>query len=430
LDYIDSIKNYQNGVRTRFPLFYNSELLSFESDSESLDSQLIDLNSILVIFTNGILQEPGTSYEFNGGTSFIFKTPPKPEDNIAIFFYKGTAGVDSVQQNIKETIKTGDTVQIFNNNINVNNTVTQEKRVIYDISGSDKVETNLYIYQGIDTINRKPLYWTKQKVDLLINGDFVSKSRDSIESQIYPTANIISNFDFDDNEIFVDDASLFKYENESPSTTPINFDAIIFTNTNVGIATTNFSSQCEIITSVSNVEGFSASVVGIATTTGIGTPLAICFTLSRQSGTFPDLQVGYPIYISDTKVGNGVTSINTANSDFVAISTSNLNNIYKIHAFNSVTGIATCNIASNTTVVGIATTGTINYPVGKMTWGRLSGFTRSSSPISIAVTNYTSSIGITSEGYSAGLSTYPIIQRRGFGMRDNGSLVKKDKIIT
>ena len=32
MDYIDSIKGYQNGSRKRFPLFYNGELLSFEID--------------------------------------------------------------------------------------------------------------------------------------------------------------------------------------------------------------------------------------------------------------------------------------------------------------------------------------------------------------------------------------------------------------
>ena len=427
LDYIDSIKNYQDGVRTRFPLFYNSELLSFEIDKNLPDSQLIDLNNVLLIFANGIVQEPGSSYQFNGGTSFIFTVPPKPEDDIAIFFYRGTRGIDSIQEDIVETIKVGDTVQIFSNNSNINNTITQDKRVVYDIAGSDKIETNLYVSQGIDSDNEKPLYWTKQKVDLLINGDIISKSRDSIESQVYPTANIIGDFSNSADQIFVDDTSLFDYENESPSTRSIGFNAIVFTNTNVGIATTDFSTQYEILTGVNDVEGSSASVVGIATTTGIGVPLALKFTLNPSP---PDLQVGYPIYISNTSVGSGVTSIDSSNSSIVAISTSYLNNIYKIHAFNSTTGIITCNIASNTSIVGIATTGTLNYPVGRMSWGRLSGFTRSSSPISIAVTGYTSSIGISSEGYNSGLSTYPVVQRRGFGLRSNGSLVKINKVIT
>ena len=324
--------------------------------------------------------------------------------------------------NITPTIKPGDTVQIFSNNENIDNTITQNERFVYNISGSDRVDTNLYNSQGIDDTNFKPLYWTKQKVDLIINGDVVSKSRDSIESQIYPTANIISDFNIDDTEIFVDDISLFDYENSNQ----INFDAIVLSNNNVGIATTDFSTQYEALSGISNVQGFDSSIIGISAKSGIGVPLSIEFILSREGGIFPDIQVGYPVYISGTFVGNGVTSIDTSDTDIVSISTSYLNNVYKVHAFDSLTGIMTCNVKSDTSVVGIATTGTLDYPVGRMSWGRLSGFTRSSSPISIAVTGYVSSLGISSEGYNSGLSTYPIIQRRGFGLRNNGSLVKED----
>jgi hypothetical protein len=218
---------------------------------------------------------------------------------------------------------------------------------------------------------------------------------------------------------------LFNYENESP----VNFDANVFSNISAGIATTDFSTQYELITGISDIEGFTAAVIGIATTNGISTPLAFEFTIRNISNPinpfdFSDLQVGYPVYISETRVGTGVTSINTNDSDIIAISTSHLNNIYQIHAFNPTTGIMTCNIESNTSIVGIATTGTLNYPVGKLSWGRLSGFTRSSFPVSIAVTGYVSSIGITSEGYASGLSTYPIIQRRGYGLRDSGAISK------
>ena len=78
-DYIDSIKNYQDGIRTRFPLFYNSELLSFEKASNSP----IDLNNLLLIIINGVIQDPEVSYNFDGGTSFVFTTAPKKEDNIS-----------------------------------------------------------------------------------------------------------------------------------------------------------------------------------------------------------------------------------------------------------------------------------------------------------------------------------------------------------
>ena len=54
LDFIDSIKKYQDGSRTRFPLFYNGSLISVESG----DDFETDLSSVMVIMRNGVLQEP------------------------------------------------------------------------------------------------------------------------------------------------------------------------------------------------------------------------------------------------------------------------------------------------------------------------------------------------------------------------------------
>ena len=42
-DFIDSIKELQDGSRTRFPLIYNANLLSFEKEENSL----LDLKSLL-----------------------------------------------------------------------------------------------------------------------------------------------------------------------------------------------------------------------------------------------------------------------------------------------------------------------------------------------------------------------------------------------
>mgnify|MGYP003704659555 CR=1 FL=1 len=44
---------------------------------------------------------------------------------------------------------------------------------MFDLSYSDKFETNLYSDQGIDNINYKPMSWTKQKNDSFINGEVV-----------------------------------------------------------------------------------------------------------------------------------------------------------------------------------------------------------------------------------------------------------------
>ena len=83
---------------------------------------------------------------------------------------------------------------------------------MFDLSFSDKFETNLYSGNGIDQTNFKPLAWTKQKVDRVINGEIVPKSRDSIEAQVFPTAKIINTIGSSDTEIFVEDADLFDYD--------------------------------------------------------------------------------------------------------------------------------------------------------------------------------------------------------------------------
>lgn len=413
LDYIDSVKPYQDGIRTRFPLYYNGELLSFQIDDNDSNSQLIDLDSVLLIFINGILQEPNIAYQFNGGTFFEFTTPPKQEDNISIFFYRGTINDDSFLVNVNPLIKPGDTVQVFRNN-SLNNTITQDKRTVYSIASSNTIETETYRGLGIDENNLKPVYWTKQKSDLIINNEEVSKSRDSLETQVFPTANIIRSFTTSSTELFVDNTELFEYESSSVS----NIDAIIYDYKNNSI-------EIDTIKNISIIEGFTCPVVGISTTTGIGTPLALKFNIITSPSNLSELKVGYPIYINNTSVGFGVTSLGTTQSDIVAVSTSFLNNIYYVHAYDSTTGIITCNISSNTNIVGIATTGTEKYPVGNISWGRLSGFTRSSSPISIGISAYTSSIGITTNSYSSGLSTYPTIQRRKYGLRNTGALSKK-----
>ena len=497
LDYIDSVAIFQDGLRTRFPLYYNGNLLSFQIDQSSADSSLLDLNAILLIFIDGVIQDPGVAYQFSGGSSFTFSNPPTPENKISIFFYRGTRGIDSNQVTVYETIKSGDNVQVFNIS---GVTTTQNLRTVIDIPSSDKIQTNLYNNVGIDPYNYKPISWTKQKVDTQINGQIFSKVRGSIESLIYPTAKIIKNFTTTDTQLFVDNTKLFTYEQNLTGITINSFDGLIVAGTpnpvsaaitatvsaagtissltivnpgsgyvgssvtvkiakpfgiGIGIGTTatatatigsggtitslsitnpgfGYSSSnppqvilsspspsSEYISKISIIQGFSGIITGISTTTGtLGNPLAINFYLNTSSISYPGLSTGYPIFIYNTSVGSGVTSIDTNNNSIVGIGTSHLDNIYTIHNLyinpsDGTKATITCNINSNTSVVGIATTG--NY-VGSFSWGRLSGFSRSLSPISIAATGLTVDVGLT---------TFASIQRRNYGIRDSGGL--KDK---
>ena len=495
-DFIDSIKDLQDGQRVRFPIFYNASLLSFEVDPDNPDSSLIDLDALLLIFVNGVVQEPGKSYTFDGGSSFEFVQAPDPNDVIDIFFYKGTTGIDSVQvsagASIAPTIKTGDIVQL--NKIGV--TTAQDPRTIFNIVASDEVETNLYTGLGVNETTFKPFNWTKQKIDKKINGEIISKSRDSIESQVYPTAKIIDDITITDNELFVDNAKFFNYEEDFSnlvigsvgglivgSTNPVaaGFTAVVsvagtvsslsitnggsgyvgsttsisissphaigvgvgatatatasITNgvitgttiTNPGFGYTNVAvpqvlaplpnAIKEDIDTITTIQGFDGAITGIGVTGGIGHPTALKFNISADLTNNPnsvltDLKVGYPIYIFGTQVGHGVTSVVSDNSTVVATGTTCVDNIYFINAYNSGVGIITCNIMSGVNTTGIETSGST---IGGFSWGRLSGFTRGTNPVSIGVTGLT---------IDSGLTTYPSIQRRDFGLRDNGSLRK------
>ena len=224
LDFIDDIKNLQNGSRTRFPLFFNGQLLSFEKDDSNPQSALIDLDAVLLIFVNGVLQKPGESYQFQGGTTFTFAEAPTGEtspglndhDQVNIFFYKGQDGVDVDIVDVSETIKRGDEIKVLKSPVGLT-TEQESERVIKSILGADLVETNIYSGLGVDEINEKPIRWTKQKVDLIVNGEIIDKSRASIEPQIYPTAKIIGDLSESSGSsgtggIFVDDAEVFFYE--------------------------------------------------------------------------------------------------------------------------------------------------------------------------------------------------------------------------
>jgi len=577
-DFIDSVKALQDGERTRFPLYKNSQLLSFQKDTADVDSSLIDLDAILLIYVNGVMQEPKVSYEFTGGTTFSFKEAPKSSDKIDIFFYRGTRDEDSIEVDVNETIKPGDTVQINRNN-NIPQTVGQDTRIVSEIVASDLIRTGIYLGDGIDENNYKPIDWTKQKRDLLLNDNVQPKVRDSLEGMVFPTAKVIKDFGSTDTEIFLDNAQFFNYEeNESsisvqdvsglliqggndpvsaaftanvsaagtiasvtvadggsgytpesvlelkigkpiggigtvfkfdvkrrPGILGIGSDIIVGIDTSsirvgqaiksienvldttvtvtgihtgsggsvllsksasntvsltrsfdfgryqdqaiaigsafvsssgivtltsvttagagytttyppdVTVATPNLSS--ELITDIEFVQGFSGIITGITTNTGInGNSLAMTFHVLYDSTSDIDALVqDYPIYVFDTHVGHGVTSIDSSDSALVGIGSTFVDNIYYIHSItrDNLTGIITSNILSTTNTSGVHTMP--NEISGRFSWGRLSGFERTTSSIGVAVTGNT---------VNSGLTTFPTLQRRDFGLRDSGALRK------
>lgn len=294
MDYIDSIFGYQNGTRKRFPLYYNGELLSFELDPNNPLSANIDLDSVLVIFINGVLQTPGYAYQFTGGTSFLFMEAPKVNDKVDIFFYIGQDGIDVLQVETTETLKIGDDVRMLKQPMLSTSQKQINDRAITEIVGSDIMETNIYSGPGVDDTNFRPFDWIKQKKDIYVKGDIVSKVRPVLETKIFPTAKIIGDVTPSSSDIFVDNAQFFDYDeiildlNQNTFT----FDAFMMETSNEPVSAA-FTSTVSIAGTVSAVTidnvgfGYTTSTIDIKFSApkeigvGIGTTATATATISN-----------------------------------------------------------------------------------------------------------------------------------------------------
>ena len=488
-DYIDSIRNLQDGVRTRFPLNFKGELVSFESRANSN----IDMQALILIFVNGVVQNPGEAYTFDGGTSFQFTEPPDQSDNVVIFFFKGTDNVDVTFVEANESVKVGDQIQLLKNS-DISNE-DQSRRVIAGIVTSDLIETNVYFEEGINSQVSKPLRWIKQKTDKFINGELVTKVRPLIEPLIFPESKIIKDFSTSDQDFYLDsiglgtDSSTTQFFYESPndigvlvvdeSITPraASLSAVISvggtvqsitvndggegyvgttTSISVGVPTTGINTHVAtatgnitsgVITSVTINDGgigYSTSIVphviapvpttphelitgftgssgfsGIVTSINVLSSSTIKFFLEKESGTFTGLSNGDPIYIFDTAVGAGVTSVVTATGAPVGIGTSFFDNIYLISSYSTTSNTAefVAGVKTDTSLTGISTSGIS----GRFSWGKLTGGTRN------PVVADRISVTISGKTVNSGLSTFPTIQRRNSGIRNTGALLDNSR---
>ena len=201
----DSIADQFNGFRKRFTLKAIINGIQQQISLKVPEGTDLDITNNIFIYLNDVLQVPGESYTYSG-SRIAFTEAPKPNSFCSIFYYRGSS-LDVEEIIPPETIKIGDGV-VIRENPNDPFDIDQFERVVKLIPNSDQFTTFTYDSLGISTnLNKvRPLTWSKQKHDRIINGVLFPKSRSSLKGIIRPQATLIKNISIDDTSIYVDNA--------------------------------------------------------------------------------------------------------------------------------------------------------------------------------------------------------------------------------
>lgn len=208
LQVIDNFDSLFDGNRKVFPIKIDGQARSIRAKKGST----LDIQASLIVLFNDILQVPGDGYIFKGGSIIYFPESPKFGDRVSIIFYRGNQEVDVVDVNVLETVKVGDGLKIVSND----KKLIENERIIADVVSSDYANTNPYSGKGIsgDFNLLRPVTWSKQNVDFVIDGTLIGKDRTYYEPNIYPSANIIQDIKIDSNRIYVESLKTF-FDNDA-----------------------------------------------------------------------------------------------------------------------------------------------------------------------------------------------------------------------
>jgi len=215
----DDISNYFDGVKTKFTLTVTENGITDVFAFRVSDGSDLDPNKNIFIFIDDILQSPNYSYSVLTNLSnvkkqnysytvqnsrIIFQEAPKKGSKCNILFYRGS-DLDVEQIDPPKTIKPGDNIKI-KNDLYDQTIRSQFDRVVKKIVTYDQLDTFTYNSFGINASVFRPMDWTKQTTDTIINGVLYSKSRPDLKSRIIPSAQIIKQVLPSDSSIYVDNA--------------------------------------------------------------------------------------------------------------------------------------------------------------------------------------------------------------------------------
>ena len=368
---MDNFSNQFNGAKTQFLITRTETTKEFYSIVAQEGSGIILQNNFLV-FLNDVLQKPGIDYEFNGGTRFKFKEAPKAGSTFRMYFYTGS-DQDYREINVDQTIKEGDQLRLqkqdaFN---------SQDPRTIYALIAADTVETETYTGVGISTDNAflRPVEWTKQTSDLIIDGLRIAKVRNSLEPLYYPTTNIIAPVGPTDTAIYAENVWSFEnVDNLGQTLNDITVVGLAITDATVPVVEkikgVSYDGDFGVITDVVTE---ASGVNSLPTVTFDFFPSPQIYSKTGTPGTIErtGIATGDYFVVRNTCIGTGVTSIDGDVSTIVGNGTSFIDNVYRAAQVVAVGGTDTIRVSTNVlSLVGVNTAISLKT-YGSFSWGKI-----------------------------------------------------------
>ena len=377
---LDDFSNQFNDVKTQFLITRTEINREFYSIVAEQGSGIILQNNLL-IFLNDVLQRPGDDYEFTGGTRLKFKEAPKRGSKFKMYFYTGS-DEDYLEVDVDQTIKPGDQLRLqYRDPV-----VSQERRTIYELIAADTVETETYTGPGIRTDNTikqpdgtlsnlRPIEWTKQTTDLIIDGRKISKTRNSLEPQYFPSTNLIQPVAPADTTIFIESAWPFT-----------KIDDLAQTKNDVRIVGFGTTTVVEVIKSVTYAGDYGRILDVTTNATGISTtspriifdmiPDPSIYTNSGQQGKIQGsgIQAGDYFVVRNSVIGAGITSIDLHVDSIVGEGKSFVDNVYKAHSVVAIGGTDAVRVSSNVLSIADVTVGDLDANdafYGTFSWGKI-----------------------------------------------------------
>jgi hypothetical protein len=326
------------------------------------------------VFINDILQKPEESYKIIG-SQIIFSEAPKPNSKCLILYYRGS-DLDVDQVDPPRTIKEGDSIQIGENILDLYDR-EQFERVVKKIVSEDAFDTFPYDSIGIniDPNKARPISWTKQTRDKIINGVLYTKGRPDLKSRNVPTTRIIKSVSKNDITIYVNNAFPLFVEDIGRGLTEELRDIIVLDNNIIdsasGIANVSAASTVSSITIENSGSGYKVTNPTVAISSSFVTKKDPIYNWKGTSGISTNYEIKSIIY-GNIFVGVGSSSLLIKGVDGISWSNSSIGYGNTI-SFNSVafagtnTYVAVGQTGKIVTTTGIVTTLTSSWTECKLT---------------------------------------------------------------